>query len=422
MILCGRDAIAFRPLHLLKIEFLKILLVTGNFLPGKNGGIENYVFWLAKLLEGKGFLVEVAALYVIEKQDYVYERIPVHFLHTSLAEFELVLKKNQFDICHFHEYSEYGGIEIPWLVKAKEYCRKVFFTFHLPYLTCYKNDFRYKGIEDCNTFNNPARCAECIIFEKAKNTIGSVLSPGAVMLSNILGVKNKLERKVSLKHTYFNQLIATCDEIFVIADWFKTLLFENGYANSKTHKIPNKPRLNIAKNELAETGVIKNRLIFIGRIQHQKGLHLLCKAMNGIDRKEWQLDVYGNKVDEKYFNECIEIFSFNYKGSIPRELLLEQMKEYDFLVLPSVFTEMYPIVIIDAFHRELPVIASTAKGNKDVVKEEVNGFLFEYDNAKDLAKTIGKAFRLKKEGWLPTFVYPENPEKDIEEIVSYYHK
>ena len=86
---------------------------------------------------------------------------------------------------------------------------------------------------------------------------------------------------------------------------------------------------------------------------------------------------------------------------------MSQLENYDFLVLPSVFTEMYPLVIIDAFHRRLPVIASTAKGNKDVINDGLNGFLFKYDDAKDLAVTIDRAYQFKNNGWVPVFSEPE---------------
>lgn len=399
----------------------KILFVTGDFLPCKNGGIENYVFWLAGVLKEQNLDVEVAALNVQEGGNYVYQGILVHYLNESLAVFEELLKKNNYAICHFHEYSEFGGVEIPWFTKAKEYCNKVFFTFHLPYLTCYKNDFRYNGVEDCNVFNDPERCAKCILTEKISNALGSTCaSVGIKVLSGFSGVINKLERKVALKHDYLKELIATCDEVFIIADWFKKILLDNGYTQPNIHKIPNKPATNIDLSQIAVNSSLKNKILFIGRIQQQKGLHLLCAAMNKIGHNNLALDVYGNKVEEEYFDKCMQQYQFNYKGTIAREILMTQIKDYDFLVLPSVFTEMYPLVIIDAFHRHLPVIASEAKGNKDVMRDGKNGFLFEYDNLRDLAKTIDKAYQLKNEGWKPEFETNLHPENNIKEILSYY--
>ena len=74
--------------------------------------------------------------------------------------------------------------------------------------------------------------------------------------------------------------------------------------------------------------------------------------------------MYGNLVDKDYFDKCLKKYAFNFKGVVSRKELLEELKEYDFLVLPSVFTEMYPLVVMDAFHRELPGIASGGKGKQ----------------------------------------------------------
>lgn len=98
-------------------------------MPAKTGGIENYTHWLSITLLKHHFQVEVAALQINEKADYIYEGVKVNYLNENLVAFENLLANKKYDICHFHEYSEYGGIEIRWFKKAKEYSKKVFFHF-----------------------------------------------------------------------------------------------------------------------------------------------------------------------------------------------------------------------------------------------------------------------------------------------------
>ncbi|CAN5338934.1 hypothetical protein BH11BAC5_BH11BAC5_30200 [soil metagenome] len=401
---------------------MKILLVTGNYLPGKNGGIENYTHWLATILMQNNFDVQVAALHVNEQATYFYEGIKVNYLEDRFANFEKLLAKERYTICHFHEYSAYGGIEIPWIEKAKQHCKKVFFTFHLPYLTCHKNDFRYMGVSDCNTFNNPQRCSECVIADKVgykNNLLSTIILKTVIGIMSISGKKKSLEKRITKNYANLDKLIANCDNLFIYADWFKNILNTNGYDSPKIIKIPYKTKSVVAGNVLKDSS-IKNKILFVGRIQHQKGLHLLCKAMNEIETKNISLDVYGNIVDKAYFDNCVKDYSFNFKGTTNYLQLLEELKKYDFLVLPSVFTEMFSLIIKDAFYEQLPVIGSAAKGNKDAIKDGDNGFVFKYNSASDLAKTIDKAYRLKFEGWKPVFSYNEKPENDIREILSYY--
>lgn len=359
---------------------------------------------------------------VEEKADYVFEGVPVYNLNENFHTFQKVLENGRYGICHFQEYSEFGGIEIPWFKKAKEHCRKVFFTFHIPYFTCYKGDFRYKGITDCDTFSNAERCAECVIADKIgyKKTRNSEMILKATMFfSGKVGARNKLQEKIKAKHAILHQLIATCDEVFVIASWYKKLLAANGYNDPNIKKIPN-PSLPQAVTPLVPANVLKNKIIYVGRIQPQKGLHLLCNALHNLKVQHIQLDVYGNIQDKRYFEACLQNFKFNYEGTVDREILIQKLVEFDFLILPSVTPEMYPLVISDSFRVGLPVIASSSKGNKDLISDGVNGFLFDYDNEEELAAVIDKAYDLKESGWRPCFTNPENSDKDIGQIISYY--
>ena len=403
------------------MNYSRILLVTGNYLPGKNGGIENYTYWLATILTLHGFQVEIAALNPGETGDYEHEGIKVNNLRGSFYHFEHLIKNKPFDICHFHEYSGKNGINVAWLKAARLRCLKVFFTFHLPYLTCYKADFRYLGTEDCHTFSNPARCTQCVIADKLPPVLNGN-RPGiqwAVSAAKLSGWYGKLEKRILARYHELDELIASCDNIFIYAAWFRDILLENGYNAPSVKKIPYKTRTFITSPEIPKPG-IRNKLLFVGRIQHDKGLHLLCAAMNQVADKELRMDVYGNIVDDAYYRSCLDTYKFNFKGTKPYEQLLGVLQEYDFLVLPSVFSEMYSLIIKDAFYEQLPVIASAAKGNVDAVSNGVSGFLFEYGNARDLALTIEKAYAWKKKGWKPVFSYPANPREDVEEIVSYY--
>lgn len=401
---------------------LKILLVTGNYVPGKNGGIENYTHWLATLLLENKFKVQVAALHVDELANYTYEGINVNYMQGRFSNFEILLEQQQFDICHFHEYSAFGGIEMHWILKAKQQCKKVFFTFHLPYLTCYKNDFRYMDAVDCNLFTDTNRCVRCVLAHKIgfnKKFKKSWILDCITGLSQIAGLNKRLEKKIIENNNKLNDLTAACDKIFIYANWFIHILRNNGYHSLNIRKIPYKTKSEVSIAKAVDHS-IKYKVLFVGRIQYQKGLHLLCRSMNQVVQKNITLDVYGNIVDKNYFDDCVNEFAFNFKGTTNYFHLLNELKKYDFLILPSVFTEMFSLIIKDAFYEQLPVIASAAKGNKDAVKDGVNGFLFEYDNAIDLAKTIDKAYHLKLNGWEPQFENTGNPETDINEILSYY--
>jgi glycosyltransferase involved in cell wall biosynthesis len=403
---------------------MKILFILENYLPTKNGGIENYTHWLAGLLKEKGYAVHVAYLSAGEADQYVYEGIGITKLVNGLNSFEALLKDEHFDICHFQEYSAYGGIELNWIAVAKQHCKKVFFTFHLPYLTCYKGDFRFEGKTDCNHFSSASRCVHCILSEKMHSKQAADFAGFANSGLKLLGfpsLTQKLERSIILKHETLDGLLNTCSRVFIYAGWFKEILADNGYAHSSITMIPYKTKTAHERGRRPgkESG-IKNRILFVGRIEPAKGLHLLCEAMAQLDRPGLSLDVYGNIVDEAYFEKCVTEYSFNYKKTVSRQALLAIFSLYDFIILPSVFTEMNSLVIRDAFFEELPAIVSSAKGNVGAVTHEQNGFIFKYGDPADLRKTLTYAYTKLKEGWRGDFSYPDRSAEDKAEILSYY--
>jgi glycosyltransferase involved in cell wall biosynthesis len=401
-------------------------MVLGRYLPYKNAGIENYTHTLVKLLISHNHEVQIAVVESESEKRYLYEDVSVIPLKNGYKGFTHLVNDERFDICHFQEYSGPNGINLKWFQTAKDNCSKVFFTFHLPYLTCYKHDFRYNGVEDCNNFSSPSRCVKCIIATKLdyKKTPGfsirnfsiNLLTPLIERSPNINRLRNRIvQRKFEL-----NELINICDNIFIYADWFKKILNDNGYNSSGIVKIPYVTNGSM-KNDFADTesSGIKSKIVFVGRIEKQKGLLLLCKAMNLLKTKI-ELDVFGNVVDDAYNEKCKSEYGYNFKGTLPLKDLLNLLDQYDFLVMPSVFTEMYSMMIKDAFKNKLPVIASSAKGNWDAIREGKNGFIFNYDDHKDLARVIDKSYHLKQNGWQPEFETDNSTENTWNEILSYY--
>lgn len=402
---------------------MEILLVLTRYLPEKNAGIENYCHHLSKLLNQSGQRVNVAILESTKMTRYTYEEISIIPLEKGLSSFSTLVQENTYDICHFQEYSGEKGIHIGWFKIAKLYCKKVFFTFHLPYLTCYKNDFRHYGIEDCSTFTSVERCLKCIVATKLNyqnpssyNAQHSIIQ-GLTPLLLKTGILNNLKHRIQKRQDDLGELLSICNKVFLIANWFKELLIYNGYTSSSLVCIPAITK----RNFYSRTNIsIKKKILFIGRIEYQKGLLLLCKAMKMLSINDLELDVFGDKVDKVYFTTCLNQYQFNYGGTLPHPELLKLLPDYDFLILPSLFTEMYPLVIQEAFGAELPVIASAAKGNIDVISEGKNGFVFDYDDDKELARVIDKAYSLKQNGWQPEFETMDFSENNANEILSYY--
>lgn len=71
----------------------------------------------------------------------------------------------------------------------------------------------------------------------------------------------------------------------------------------------------------------------------------------------------------------------------------------DLFVLPSLFGEGLPMVVLEAMAQAVPVVASRVEGIPEAVRDEVDGLIFEPGDALSLASKIisiyGNNFRWK---------------------------
>ena len=70
------------------------------------------------------------------------------------------------------------------------------------------------------------------------------------------------------------------------------------------------------------------------------------------------------------------------------EKVVETIGKYDALVVPSVCLETGPLVVLEAFAAGVPVIGSRLGGIAEMVRDGVDGLLFEAGSPEDLADKI----------------------------------
>ena len=78
-------------------------------------------------------------------------------------------------------------------------------------------------------------------------------------------------------------------------------------------------------------------------------------------------------------------------GSLPGEVVRQEMSRAVALVVPSIWYENFPRTIVEAFACGLPVIASRIGALADIVSEGETGLLFEPGNPQDLADKLAWA-------------------------------
>ena len=130
------------------------------------------------------------------------------------------------------------------------------------------------------------------------------------------------------------------------------------------------------------------RLIFVGRLTHQKNVSALIQAIGLLKGDpKWRLDILGDgPLGEALRHEARDLPSVRFHGWLPVEKVKEMLSEADIFLLPS-FSEGLSIAALQAMARGCALIVSDIPMNRDIVEAGVNGHFCGHD-PKSIAAAI----------------------------------
>jgi glycosyltransferase involved in cell wall biosynthesis len=397
-------------------------------MPLNIAGTEIYVETLALLQQQAGNHVAVLIPHINHyrpeeiNEHYVYNGINVYqYLETAdptnrdyiygnkkpagLDNFTTLIKLLQPDVIHFHELNRSIGLGVEHVKLAKLSGAKIFLTMHLSSYTCNTNTL-IQNSKLCSGKILPFTCSVCTFktMFKLPAFIASPLAAAGVALKQtgitpLLPVGKAttvLAMPVNIKRikSELNELSENIDQFITLTAWYRKVLLINQVKAEKVTLIPQAlPLVNgnmFQKNNHISTLPVK--MVFVGRIHPQKGLHLIIEAMRYFTPQQVSIDIYGMPEETMYYNKCISdslaIENIIWKGVFEREAIITQLYTYDILCLPSTFSEMSPLVIQEAFAAGIPVLASNVYGNMEQITGGKNGLLFDFNSANSLKEQI----------------------------------
>jgi glycosyltransferase involved in cell wall biosynthesis len=405
---------------------MKTLHLPSAYVPWVTGGTEIFCHRLCQNLQKLGVETLVSFHQASEKVplgNYVHEGVRVKVLppipdlreRQSLysrttretSSFKQLLDEYQPDIVHFHNFSVSQGITHLRLAKAAG-C-KVVLTYHTPTVSCSQHGLLYRSQSVCDGYISLNRCSECRLS-------GAGLSPTVAGLAARVRLPwldpNQTHSLVRLLTTRqmtaafwdsWQEMLELVDAIHALAAWVRDILELNGAPSEKIHLIRTGGPEPVAGDEIRvkkqSEGPGSNphlRLAFIGRSTLIKGMHVLVEAIQRLPQdlpvhvtffrnsSSWEQTEYGRELQHKLETDN----RFEVKYNLPNDQLLKVLAGFDLCVVPSLWLETGPLVVLESFAAGVPVLGSRLGGIAELVRDGLDGLLFEPGNGAELANII----------------------------------
>jgi glycosyltransferase involved in cell wall biosynthesis len=407
---------------------VKILHVPFSFHPDPVGGTEVYVDALARRQQHDGLNVVVAAP-GNRQEHYEHRSVPVWRFpaagpvgnlrdlygggDVSAAEsFAKILDRERPELVHLHAFTR--GVSLRLVREAKRRDIPVVFSYHTPTVSCQRGTLLRWGTEVCDGSLHLTTCTQCSLHGAGLNRTASLVAGwipvgvgrmvGSAGLSGRIWTAVRMTELVALQQATFRRLMEDVDHIVAMCHWVKDLLVCNGVPAARitvsrqglSHSEHEKTR----RPDRARVSGSPLKMMFVGRLDPTKGVHLLIEAVKAAPKLAVTLDIYGATQGDagaaygRRLKQSAEPDGrITFRCPIPNDEVVTRMRSYDVLAVPSQSLETGPLVILEAFAARLPVLGSNLGGIAELVTDGVTGLLVEPRSAAAWRAGIERVYR-----------------------------
>lgn len=162
---------------------------------------------------------------------------------------------------------------------------------------------------------------------------------------------------------------------------------EAGFPYEKMHYIPTSIDVSLTEPHYeAKDGTI----LYVGRVVIEKGVHQLCEAYRNIKGSKPRLVIIGAQTGETYADRLMEQYGqeIAFHPFMSQQELKAYIAEALCVVVPSIWYDNQPNVLLEAYAYGKPVLAPNHGCFTDLVKDGETGLLYQAGNASDLCDKL----------------------------------
>ncbi len=394
---------------------MKILIAVHHFPPHFTGGAEWEAYHMAEVLQSRGHSVKVVCIENVNQgpasavtwSDELFQGISVRRLSFNRAlipdpvryeydnpwigqHFERLFDEYKPDIFHLISGYLMSGSpiqvaherRIPSLVSLED------FWFLCPRITMLRSDGELSTLPI-----DPYVCASCLSGEKRRFKVLNQLAPA--LMQSYWHLQKSKAQGIEARTKFLNTTLHTVDRMIVRSNFLRSTYITAGAPAEKM--IFSRQGLDFPalppelENEPASRSL---RVGYLGQVAWHKGIHVLLEAARRIPDAHLEVKVYGDAERFPSYSAQLRRIIANderlslagsYKGYEEEARVLRNL---DVIVVPSLWYENSPNVILEALAQRVPVIVSNLGGMAEMVHHEGNGLVFDVGSAEDLARQL----------------------------------
>jgi glycosyltransferase involved in cell wall biosynthesis len=404
---------------------MKIALLTHHFPPNFTAGAEQYAYRIAQSLQQQGHDVPVVCIESVTEGSLTpassvdrYHDLIVHRLHFDIQQapdpFEWsfrhpelgkwvqdLMQRERPDIVHINSGYLLSGtvpeaayeLGLPTVLTLHDYW------FVCPLITLLRTDGTV-----CAEPVPPSRCVWCALSQKRRyrlldQRLSSRLSNLFVALcewrpwAKLMRAQHQVEQVVE-RRAYLKQVFQKIDLVVSPSRFAMAKIAEYGLEARRMVHLP----FGLDQSQLSATrrnDTTPLRIGYLGQFAPHKGVHLLLDAFQRLNKQcnTCELVLHGRISSEtpyerKLLQRAQADPAIRFAGPYANTDVGQVLAPLDVIVVPSVWYENRPTVIVEAHATGTPVVATRLGGMAELIRHNENGLLFEPGSAAGLAEQL----------------------------------
>ncbi|QEN85702.1 glycosyltransferase family 4 protein [Labrys sp. KNU-23] len=359
--------------------------------------------------------------------------------HGRFDHFEALLRQNPRAIYHQHSWTTGCGLD--HLRAARAQGLRTVLTFHVAGTVCLRGTLLRFGEVPCDGLVEEIRCGTCWAESRgaprtaawAIGRLPRTLAARAIQGRTRLATALSARALAIGKAQELDEAFELSDRLVAVCQWLADTLTRNGAPPDKLAL----SRHGLAASYLAEAKQAaaqkrsedtRLRLVYLGRWDRAKGIHVAVAALRSLRPEtpvELSIHAIGAAEDDGYEAEVRALAEddprIRFLPPLPRGDIAAALAVHDVLLVPSLWLETGPLVVLEAQAAGLYVLGSDLGGIAELLVGAGGGELLRPGSVPDWAKAIARLVARKCQGPLPKFRGHLRSQADVaDDMISLY--